>query len=742
MMRYVWVGAALLALGAGIWIWRSSTPTRKSKGTVASTPVKPTATVAAGEAKPDLPPGHTGSEACARCHPEAHGEWKASAHFFNAGRPTPEMVVGDFEKNNTYEFAGTRSRMFRRGDDYMMEYTEPDGETWTHKIAWASGIMRHQVYLYEAPDGRLQVMPTYWNVEEQHWRDALEGSVQGPKPLPKTHPGHWSNYMRTWNLACMECHASQGRKYYDPKTNTYDVRFDPTINCESCHGPGQAHVDRWDIDKTTSSADIPDPIERLNDYDLERSVEVCAMCHAAKKVYALGYVPGENFYDYFVPDVWSPGRFFADGRSSSLNYRWVGFWQNRCTPNSKARLDCGYCHPPHSLESVRDKNVAQSNEICTRCHVDIKTKLALHTHHSPESEGSMCVECHMPKMPLNMHMTVRDHTMGSPLPELTEKYQAPNACSGCHDETAAENLRRTPKQLQADVDAWFGASAHYQGYRERMGKRADVLTAVFSKSAPMPWTDLIAWLDDPKGSLVQRASAAQMLGVRPKELPKLSSDLRGDIEKALLRHARNEHPLIRYFSVRSLGSMRSTNARLAVRRALADKRLVVRMQAIDALLGMGESREALEESRNPVVVRAIGEYRNWEDDVRRDDPRTRTRAARRAWRKGDLEMAERLMKERAALMPRDIEALIELGALLLRREKAGEALSIAARAHDLDPGNATAGAVYANALTAQGNIRGAVKVLNTVAAKGEMPMELMMLHQKLRQRLAIEGMGR
>ena len=318
-------GAAVIATVVAFVVLRGSDDESSDSGraVVAATPPRSTidqASVAAP--RPDLPPQHAGSEACARCHKAQYDEWHASVHRENAARPSPETVLGDFEKDNVFEFAGTRSRMYRQGNDYFLEFTEADGQTWTRRIDWVSGTIRHQVYLHRMPDGRLQVMPTYWNVEEGKWLDNVEGSVIGAEPPLRPHdPAHWSNYLRTWTLACMECHSSQPRKYYDPVANTYDSKFDPAINCESCHGPGVPHAEAWTSLKGRVGAEAKDPIERLGRYDLDRSVEVCAQCHSAKTTFALGYMAGDDFYDYFVPDLWQRGRFFADGRSASLNYR-------------------------------------------------------------------------------------------------------------------------------------------------------------------------------------------------------------------------------------------------------------------------------------------------------------------------------------------------------------------------------------------------------------------------------------
>ncbi len=320
---------------------------------------------------------YLGAEACQPCHPEAYEAWRGSAHAYNMGRPSPDIVVGDFETNNTYEHNGTRSRMYREGERYLLEYTDERGKTETYEIAYAVGILRHQTYLWKAPDGRLQILPTYWNAEEDHWRDATEGPVDGPGPTPITHRDHWQNFGRTYQVACMECHSSRPRKVYDSRNNTYASQFEPRIDCESCHGPGGRHVDRW---KRLDGDQHDDGLWPLETMDATASVEVCARCHARKRIY-LAEAEAEPFYDAYAPDLWEGGHFFADGRSSSLNYRYVEYMQNGCFKKTTRKMDCGYCHPPHDLESTRGATVTQANRICTGCHLDKKTRLTAHTHH-------------------------------------------------------------------------------------------------------------------------------------------------------------------------------------------------------------------------------------------------------------------------------------------------------------------------------------------------------------------------
>jgi len=506
-----------------------------------------------------------GNEGCGRCHAQTMAAWGVSEHAQHMAPPSPEFVKGDFEGDNVYAFEGTRSRMFREGPAWRMEYTDPDGRTEVHDIVYALGSSRHQVYLSAEPDGRLQVLPTYWNSEEGRWRDAREGTVDGPSPTPTDAPQYWRNYGRTFNRHCMECHSSFPEKNFDATSYRYASEFDPTISCEACHGPSRGHEERWRAAPAGhDSGGTSTGLLSLGALELEPSIGICAACHALKRTYAAGFVPGDEFYDFFAPDVWDAKFFQVDGRVATLAYRFAEYMQNGCFQRSERKMDCSWCHPPHDLVSTRGRTVVESNAICTSCHLGHKTRLGAHTHHRPESEGSRCVSCHMPAVKLKIRMTVRDHTIGSPLPELTRRFGVPNACTGCHEDQPVA-------WAEEYVTAWYGQTEHYRSYRARLVERAETLDAVFA-GRPPPVDVLISWLDDLEASLVERASAAKFLVKAPKSQA---------ARDALLRHRKDPHPLVRFNVVGALANFPDT--RYAIYEALADERRIVRVAAFESL---------------------------------------------------------------------------------------------------------------------------------------------------------------
>ena len=632
---------------------------------------------------------YAGSEACQSCHPDEYALWKGSTHGRHMARPSPTSVVGDFTENNVYTYRGTRSKMYVRDGTYFMEHTR-DGRTETYEIAWALGVARHQIYLWLAPDGRLQSLPTYWNVEENHWRDNTEGPVDGPGPTHITEETHWENYGRTYQLVCMECHASQPKKNYDREKNTYASTFDPVINCESCHGPAARHVARW----KALDGDTPDGLRPLADLDATARIEVCARCHARKRIYTEA---GEDtpFYDAYAPDVWGRGHFYPDGRSSSLNYRYVEYLQSRCTAPSPSggppqRMECEYCHPPHGLESARDATVTDANAICTGCHIQHKTRLAVHTHHAPESEGSRCVECHMPKMDLDLRMTVRDHTIGSPWPALTRDFAVPNACTQCHADR--------PVEWAVDyVEEWYGDQPGFDARRGRVRARTEVLAQAFDGKKPV--RALAGWLDDPSRSLIERVSAAELLAEAAPD---------AYAREALSRHLADPHPLVRYAVVRSIGRFPGPATYAALRAAMADEKRIVRVAAYDSLffLTPGVTTES-----GASVERARAEHTHRREQVRADDPRWLSNLALWHFTRKELPRAEELLRHAAKLAPRSPNHRADLVQLLIDSQRLDEAEAQIKALEALAPRHPLTGITRAALLMAQGRYGEAVQLL-------------------------------
>jgi hypothetical protein len=76
----------------------------------------------------------------------------------------------------------------------------------------------------------------------------------------------------------------------------------------------------------------------------------------------------------------------------------------------------------------------KTNAACTQCHQQFTEpmQLAEHTKHRGESAGSLCYNCHMPKIVYGIMAAHRTHDITVPRPEETARFNKPNACNQCH----------------------------------------------------------------------------------------------------------------------------------------------------------------------------------------------------------------------------------------------------------------------------------------------------------------------
>jgi hypothetical protein len=67
-----------------------------------------------------------------------------------------------------------------------------------------------------------------------------------------------------------------------------------------------------------------------------------------------------------------------------------------------------------------------------------KEQITQHTFHKADSEGSACLNCHMPHTTYALFKAIRSHQISSPNLESSARYGTPNACNLCHlDQTLA-----------------------------------------------------------------------------------------------------------------------------------------------------------------------------------------------------------------------------------------------------------------------------------------------------------------
>lgn len=399
-------------------------------------------------------PAYAGSAACASCHATETAAWTPSDHAHAWTLPTPDTVLGDFS-DVTVSHGGFTARFFRDGDRFLIETEGPDGTRRPYPVVGVAGIDPLQQYLLSPEAGRTQVFDIAWDVKAKRWYPVFPDQITGPGD-----GFHWTGPYKSWEARCAECHATGYSRNYDPRTRSYAPQMaEISVGCESCHGPGQAHLD-WAADPAAFT-----PAPDLTATGLTVALDgtqapeegVCFACHSRRQSLIDGLpLPGHPYADSYDISLLRQGTYFPDGQILDEVFEAGSFLQSKMHSRG---VTCSNCHDPHSGALK-----AEGNAVCTQCHSpagnpDFPT-LPLkvfdgpeHTHHEAGTDGAACVNCHMTGRTYMGTDFRRDHSFRIPRPDLSAGTGAPDACTTCHQ-------GRDAAWAAATLNQWFPDSTH------------------------------------------------------------------------------------------------------------------------------------------------------------------------------------------------------------------------------------------------------------------------------------------
>ncbi len=333
---------------------------------------------------------YLGSEACRRCHQASYDTWRRTLHV-QMTKPIAEATVeGDFGVPGPARGAapvalsqnGSNYSMETRDGRYFVTVSKAGRPGEKFEVHYTLGARRFQGYLSKLADGRIYVLPVFWHNETKRWVDWREIT-----PVPDD-PDH--DLRQIWNVTCVNCHATNLAKNFNPSTKTYATTWtEMGIGCEACHGPGAGHVavtSEWEKDPS-AKPEHPTPSD-LRIFSLARAAprqvfDTCGYCHGNKNNVFFGFKPGDRYEDYAlpflisqpIPDNDPQGDFWPDGRPSRFN-RPQALTLTGCF--QKGQATCTSCHRMHGSQNTHSLKVQveaadggltkQSDSLCTQCH--------------------------------------------------------------------------------------------------------------------------------------------------------------------------------------------------------------------------------------------------------------------------------------------------------------------------------------------------------------------------------------
>jgi predicted CXXCH cytochrome family protein len=422
--------------------------------------------------------GFASSDACRSCHPTQYQSWHDSFHRSMTELPTAATVRAPW--GGVLSWRGRDYTLFRRDDQFWVKLPEqpalqPGAERdpraapalgLEQRILMTTGSHHYQAYWLRGERGNeLRQLPFVYHFESERFIPRHEAFLQ---------PDEDPEYVARWNANCIQCHSVAGQPGHDLASDRFESRaVELGIACEACHGPAARHVERmrdpWVRQRQHDSRE-PDPaIVNPARLDALRASEVCGQCHAYflprqpdrwwESGFTKSYRPGEALEPSRRLLHYEPGStlndpelsasldslFYSDGTARVGGREYNGLSRSACfsAGHGARQLACTSCHQMHG--GTRDDQLdaeAGSDGACTSCHGGLGER---HTHHAADSNGSRCVNCHMPRTSYALFKSIRSHRITRPL--VDRDPGAPlNACNACHQD---RSLSWTSSVLEA-----------------------------------------------------------------------------------------------------------------------------------------------------------------------------------------------------------------------------------------------------------------------------------------------------
>jgi predicted CXXCH cytochrome family protein len=691
---------------------------------------------------------YVGSAQCKGCHQQAYADWQGSHHDWAMKEADEKTVLGDFS-DVTFDHYGEKTRLYKEGNKFLVETDNAKGERQVFTVAYTFGFYPLQQYLIPFEDGRYQALNVTWDSRPKAEGGQRWFHLYPDEAIPYNDQLHWTGAYHNWNSRCAECHSTNLQRNYSADTNSYDTTWSEiNVACESCHGPGQKHLQwlnsdqqgkekaahkgfeqsiasmtQWVRDKDAATAS-PHPIQAENGKKSEHTfqIDTCGTCHSRRSLIDDPNKAGD-FHNKHNLQLLREPLYYADGQIRDEVYVLGSFMQSKMFHQG---VVCSNCHNPHSLELK-----APGNAVCLQCHSPEVFDTKSHHQHQADSSGAQCVNCHMPETTYMVVDPRRDHSLRIPRPDLSAQTGAPNACIQCHEEQTdqwaadamGQWLKSTNKTLPTHRGELF--SAYQQGSEEagnallslamNSQQPAIIRATALTSLRPSQQTILAAQTNLYDESPLVRRAAVQALAVLPEVQRRVD----------LLPLAKDESKSVRMEVASQLLDIDATQLNSAQQKTLQDLQreyeqlLQLHADTPSGQLNIGVMRQAQNKPE-----KAEQAYRQaMLLDPKNILPRLNLADLYRGLNRDSD--GEPLLREAISLSPQSAEPYHSLGLLLIRQKQLPEAIEQLTRASELAPNNMRYGYVNALALKEAGKLDEAYETLQQLDQRFPQQAELL-----------------
>lgn len=359
---------------------------------------------------------YVGMETCKGCHADIHATFVHTGMGQSFDVATKEKSAARFEKHHVvYDQALDfyYAPFWKDEALYVKEYRLKNGDTTYSKIQQINYIVgsgQHtNSHLFEE-NGYIFQAPLTWYAQEKRW-DLPPGYELGAN----------SRFSRVIGMECMSCHNAM--PVFNENSINRFYKIGQGIDCERCHGPGEAHVKEKRAGILVDvSKEIDYSIVNPSKLSWDLQVDLCQRCHLQGNAVLK---PGKSFEDFRpgkrlseVMEVYMPlyegdePGFIMASHAQRLQKSQCFIQSNQTTQTRPNTLTCITCHNPHVSVKVTGKKVF--NDACLSCHQE---KVCTEEIIKRTLQNDDCSHCHMPvSNTLDIpHVTVHDHYIRKPV---------------------------------------------------------------------------------------------------------------------------------------------------------------------------------------------------------------------------------------------------------------------------------------------------------------------------------------
>ena len=270
-----------------------------------------------------------------------------------------------------------------------------------------------------------------------------------------------------WSETCLGCHEDQQRRFKNTIMGKVMARPrtpEEARGCESCHGPGRAHVEAGG-----GKDSIPIRFGRDSKNSIEEQNAACLDCHSRgnrlfwkgspHETRAMACVDCNQVKQQVQAPVSSETRYSAplsEYRAvkksqpelclSCHQMRRAQLQRSSHMPYREGKVTCTSCHNPHGSPHPKQLLQATTNENCLSCHTERRGPFLW--EHPPVMEN--CANCHeahgtnnpqllkvrMPRVCETCHVARRHPVTPTLLPSIRDFNRA---CTNCHSAIHGSN---------------------------------------------------------------------------------------------------------------------------------------------------------------------------------------------------------------------------------------------------------------------------------------------------------------